>query len=49
MGAVLSTWMMNGDGSIVRKGLGGQEAETFPFCIGDKLSVLVIYILPRSK
>ena len=45
MGAVLSPWMMNGDGSIVRKGLGGQEAETFPFCIGDKLSVLVIYIL----
>ena len=43
MGAVLSPWMMNGDGS--RKGLGGQEAETFPFCIGDKLSVLVIYIL----
>ena len=37
--------MMNGDGSKVRKGLGGQEAETFPFCIGDKLSVLVIFIL----
>ena len=45
MGAVLSPWMMNGDGSKVRKGLGGQEAETFPFCIGDKLSVLVIFIL----
>ena len=37
--------MMNGDGSKVRKGLLGQEAETFPFRIGDKLSVLVIFIL----